>query len=208
MEADWSVELAADDPVIVAPWEAGGGCRFIDLRRNRAAIDEIEEARREPALRSALVALNGPGSRLWTAKCGLWRGEPEAGHLLEDPREMEAQGDEARFLAGSYIDLLRDGADRNRAFEQHEGWMRELTGALRSERLSCARTDFVIRRADLWDVPGFGVTWYVEGCGATQETAGRRWAEALTHILAAVRETAPLAWDATMAKARASSSIG
>jgi hypothetical protein len=49
MEADWSVALAAGDPVIIVPWAAPDDdvnqCRFVDLRKNLHRIDEIEEAR-------------------------------------------------------------------------------------------------------------------------------------------------------------------
>ena len=57
MEADWSVALAAGDPVITVPWAASSDdvkqCRFVDLRRSLRWIDEIEEARAKPRLRSA-----------------------------------------------------------------------------------------------------------------------------------------------------------
>ncbi len=60
MEADWSVALAADDPVITVPWATSSDdprkCRFVDLRLGGHLIDEIEEARSRPALRSALLA--------------------------------------------------------------------------------------------------------------------------------------------------------
>ena len=75
MEADWTVALAADDPVITVPWaapEGVRGCKFVDLRLGGHLIEEIEEARARPALRSALLLLNGAESPLWTAKCDAW----------------------------------------------------------------------------------------------------------------------------------------
>jgi hypothetical protein len=72
MEADWTVALAPGDPVITVPWAADGGdmrgCRFVDLRLGAHLVDEIEEARSQPALRSALLLLNAATSPLWTAK--------------------------------------------------------------------------------------------------------------------------------------------
>ena len=72
MEADWSVALAADDPVITVPWAASGDdtrkCRFVDLRLGGHLIDEIEEARAKPALRSALLLLNAATSPLMDSK--------------------------------------------------------------------------------------------------------------------------------------------
>ena len=71
MEADWTVALAAGDPVITVPWAASGDdireCRFVDLRVDAHLIDEIEEARAKPPLRSALLVLNAATSPLWSA---------------------------------------------------------------------------------------------------------------------------------------------
>jgi hypothetical protein len=36
----------------------------------------------------------------------------------------------------------------------------------------------VLRRAEVDSVPGFAVTWFVEGCGATAESAARAWGKA------------------------------
>jgi hypothetical protein len=83
MEADWSVALAADDPVITVPWTASEGhdrkCRFVDLRRGGHLIEEIEEVQARPALRSALLLLNDSASPLWTAKCDAWTSSPDEG---------------------------------------------------------------------------------------------------------------------------------
>ena len=69
-------------------------------------IDEIEEARGRPALRSALLVLNGVDSQLWTAKCDAWTSSAEQGDDPFDPYEMDAEPGETAFGTGSYIDLL------------------------------------------------------------------------------------------------------
>ncbi len=183
MEADWSVELTAADPVIAVPWEAPGeSFRFIDLRENPQAIVEIEEARCEPALHSALLALNNAGSQIWTAKCGTWiNGSQDK----IDRWEMDAGPDEAEFGAGCYIDILpRD----RRSFAVQEQWIRVLTGKLRGVELRCVRIELVLRRAAVWGVAGSGVTCFVQGCGASSELAASRWAEALTRALPALMD--------------------
>ncbi len=102
MEADWSVALAAGDPVITVPWAAPGDdvnqCRFVDLRRSPHLIDEIEEARAKPRLRSALLLLNGAASQFWTAKCDTWNSSAVEGDEAFDPYEMDAEpaGDSIR----------------------------------------------------------------------------------------------------------------
>ena len=72
MEADWSVELTAGDPVILVPWAAASEdprkCEFVDLRPGGNKIDEIEEARRAPELKAALLLLNSARSPvIWRA---------------------------------------------------------------------------------------------------------------------------------------------
>jgi hypothetical protein len=211
MEADWSVELAADDPVIVVPWRSLPGAegsasspivQFIDLRARPHSIDEIGEAWDRPALRFALEKLNAKDSGLWTAKCDQWmRGREESGDReidpidpidridQIDPWEMEATREEARFAAGSYIDILALDIEARGSFAIEEGWVRRLAESLRHRELRCARTDFVLRRAEIHGVPGFGVTWFVEGCGGTAELAERKWTEALTEALPVVLNT-------------------
>ncbi len=207
MEADWSVELTAADPVIAVPWEAPGeSFRFVDLREHPQAIDEIEEARREPALHFALLALNSASSQIWTAKCGTWiSGTGISGTWISgtwisgsqdkdkidqiDRWEMDAGPDEAEFGAGCYIDiLLRDQA----SFAVQERWIRVLTGKLRGMELRCARIELVLRPATVRGVAGFGVTCFIQGCGSSAELAGSRWAEALTLALPALMQVAPV----------------
>ena len=176
MEADWSVELGADDPMIVVPWSAPGDdackCRFIDLRFDAAQlIEEIEEARLFPALRYGLLELNRAASPFWTSKCGAWN-HAEA----LDAYEMDADPEEALFSAGSYVDLL--ARDNTLSFDQLEQWMRRVAEILRRVPARAARVELVLRPARVHEVPGYGVTWFVEGSGGTAERAGRAWSEA------------------------------
>ena len=135
MEADWSVALAAGDPVITVPWAAPGDdvnqCRFVDLRRSPHWIDEIEEARAKPRLRSALLLLNGAASQFWTAKCDTWSSSAVEGDEAFDPYEMDAEPQETAFGTGSYIDLLPRDAALLSSFECQERWMRAVVERLR-----------------------------------------------------------------------------
>jgi hypothetical protein len=191
MEADWSVELAAADPVIAVPWAdpCGDKCKFVDLRLGSHFIDQIEEARTRPALRSALLLLNGVSSPLWTAKCDAWTSSPDQGDEPFDPYEMDAKPGETAFGAGSYIDLLpREARECFDSREQWERWMRALTERLRGTPASAARVELVLRPAQVEGVQGFGVTWFVEGCGPTAPCAGQKWGEALDLALAVVMQ--------------------
>jgi hypothetical protein len=82
-----------------------------------------------------------------------------------DPWEMDAAAEEARFAAGSYIDIFAVDLEARGSFAIEEGWVRRLAESLRHRELRCARTDFVLRHAEIDGVSGFGVTWFVEGCG-------------------------------------------
>jgi hypothetical protein len=192
MEADWSVELAAPDPVISVPWaacgDAGSRCRFVDLRLGTHLIDEIEEAQGRPALRSALLLLNGVGSQLWTAKCDAWSSSPEHGDDPFDPYEMDAEPGETDFGAGSYIDLLARDFETRGCFKAQERWLRAVAERLRAIPARAARVQLVVRRAQVDAVPGYGVTWYVEGCGPSAQRADQGWGQALDAALVAIMD--------------------
>jgi hypothetical protein len=190
MEADWTVALAPGDPVITVPWAAPSDgiltFRFVDLRLGAHLLDQIEEARSQPALRSALLLLNAAASPLWTAKCDAWTSSVDEGAEPFDPYEMDAEAGEVAFGAGSYIDLFPRDASFLADFERQEHWIRALTEELRSIPASAALAELVLRRAEVEGTPGYAVTWFVEGCGSTAQRAGQRWAEALDLALAVV----------------------
>jgi hypothetical protein len=192
MEADWTVALAAGDPVITVPWAASGDdireCRFVDLRVDAHLIDEIEEARAKPPLRSALLVLNAATSPLWTAKCDAWTSSVDEGAEHFDPYEMAAESDDIAFGTGSYVDLLARDVSFLASFERQERWIRAVTEVLRSTPASAARVELVLRRAEVEGTSGFAVTWFVEGCGSTAQGAGQRWARALDLALAVVTD--------------------
>ena len=192
MEADWAVALAADDPVITVPWATSkddlGKCKFIDLRVDGHRVDEIEEARSKPALRSALLVLNAATSTLWTAKCDAWTSSVEDGAEAFDPYEMAAEPGETAFGAGSYIDLLPRNISLLSSFERQERWIRAVTETLRAIPASAARVELVLRCAEVEAAAGFGVTWFVEGCGATAQRAGQNWSTALDLALAVIMD--------------------
>jgi len=191
MEADWSVALAASDPVITVPWAACDDepkCRFVDLRLYPHLVAEIEEAQGRLALRSALLLLNGATSHLWTAKCDAWSSSPEHGDEPFDPYEMGAEPEATAFGAGSYIDLLPRDLEIRQCFDGQERWLRAVTERLRAIPASAARAELVLRRAQVDAVPGYGVTWFVEGCGTTAQRANQSWGGAFDLALAAIMD--------------------
>jgi hypothetical protein len=73
VEADFAVELGADDETLELPWAAeNGGPRYYDLKRQPELLLQVEEARRSPELGEFLAVMNSPGGILETAKCDTW----------------------------------------------------------------------------------------------------------------------------------------
>jgi hypothetical protein len=173
MEADWSVEMTADDPVIVVPW-AAGSWGFVDLRLGGQLIDEIEEAKRVPELRAALLLLNSTASPLWTVKCDAWESDTPM-----DPYEMDAAPADTTLSAGSYIDLLARDSALQASFDRQERWVRGVAEALRAVPARAARVDLVLRPAQVNGASGYGVSFFVEGCGAMAQRARQAWSGAL-----------------------------
>ena len=177
MEADWSVALAGDDPTIDIPWAS-----FVDLRADPTLIDKIAETQANLPLRAALLALNGAESPFWTAKCDVWTVDEPS-----DPFEMEAETGEAAFGVGSYIDLIARHLETRASFELQEQWMRRVTAQLRVVSAGAARVDLVLRHAQVDGHSGFGVSWFVQGCGANVEIAEQMWARALRLALPVIQ---------------------
>jgi hypothetical protein len=192
MEADWSVALANADPVISVPWAASDDdeprCGFVDLRLGSQWIDEIAEAQGRPTLRSGLLLLNGATSQLWTTKCDAWTSSPEQGDEPFDPYEMDAEPGETAFGAGSYIDLLPRDFQATGCFDTQERWLRGVTERLRAIPAGAVRVELVMRRAEVDAIPGFGVTWFVEGCGATVHRADQGWSRAFDAALGVIMD--------------------
>src|SRR5271166_4656139 len=109
MDADWSVELGADDPILEFPWSSPDGSqRYVDLSLHPDAIAEIPEAVRYPELREFLRTFNGPSSPWLTAKCDVW--------IDQELAEAEEIYD-AHLKQSSYVDLVRRDALARYSFE-------------------------------------------------------------------------------------------
>lgn len=190
MEADWEVEIGGDGPVIEACW-AG----FIDLRKAPERAAELDEVKSFSPLGQALIALNAPGSAVWSAKCDAWLQLEEGAW---DADELDAAHDEALCAAACYIDLL--ASDPAKALD--EAHARAIVRQLRSQTLTCCRVDLIVRRAwmgatlpdsasaqtsDSAPLPfSTGLTAYLTACGANEPAAQARLSECLqlfAHVL-------------------------
>lgn len=171
MEADWEMELGAGAPVIDATW-AGK----VDLCTAPEHVDAIAETRLLPGLADALVWLNGSRSPVWTAKCDVWRMEEGV-----DAYELAAQPEEISIAMACYIDLLSRGDQQWSAPESMARVCRGWVECLRAIALLACRVDLVVRQALIPEnADALGVTAYITGCGADEQTALKRLTEAVT----------------------------
>lgn len=157
MEADWSVEVGADLPMIAVPWEG-----FVDLRRGFSSISEIHEAFATPELAQALIRLNRESSRVFTSKCDVWALTADE----IDPLEFDAEKKNAEQGIACYIDMILRDQVIGASFKAHEQWVRSASTELRRTELPQARVELVVRPANVDANSGFGITLYVAACGA------------------------------------------
>jgi hypothetical protein len=179
MDADFSVELAAHDPVLDFPWkDPDGKIAYFDLKRTPEEMARIEEAMRFPELADFLRAANSRRSCLESAKCDVWT-------TAELAAEEEIYG--APFKLASYVDLVSTAVESRADFRWHEQFAEKLVELLRrTPELSsaievCVRRCYYQReRANPIAVDeGFYFTLYVNGYGSDEEHARRNWAIAL-----------------------------
>lgn len=184
MQADFGVELGAEDETLELPWAAGdGGPRYFDLKRQPELLFEVEEAQRVPVLREFLAATNSPGGFLETAKCDAWSS-------TEITPEEEIFGAACKF--GSYIDLLFSDPGLRFDFAEHEKLAKQVTQLLKGVPEIPAAAELIIRRCfyHLGDAvrDGFYITLYLFGYGDDDPQARQRWAIALKLVENALRQ--------------------
>jgi hypothetical protein len=175
VEADFAIELGADDEVLEMPWAApDGSLRYLDLKRYPELLREIQEVQRAPELGDFLVTANSPSGILESAKCDVWSSDQM------NPEE-EIFGSKTKF--GGYVDLLFSQEPSRLSFEQHENAVRRLTKILQQAPGISAAAEFLVRRCyyhrDQQVVEGFYVTLYLFGYGADENEARRQWGAGL-----------------------------
>jgi len=185
MEADFAVELGADDETLEMPWGgADNGSTYHDLKRHPEYLSRIEETVRCPELGEFLAALNSPTTLLETAKCDVWAS-------TEMNVEEELFGATHKF--GSYVDILFSD-DARYLFTRYEQFAKELVQLLKKAPEIPAAAEFLIRRcyyhADAEVRDGLYITFYLFGYGDDEAAARQRWAIALKLVENAIRQMA------------------
>lgn len=192
MDADWSVELGADDPVLEFPWSsADGALRYLDLRQRPEALMEIPEARTDPVIAMLLREVNGQYSPWQTVKCNVW-----IDHELSEAEAIYG----GRSKLSCYVDLIARDQVTRFSFDRHEAWVRAAARAANSDDNTSCTAEFIVRRC--WYHPegatdpdrmtaGFYVTLYVFGYGQSDAEARLRWTEGVRHVTPIVTRSNP-----------------
>lgn len=191
MEADYSVELAADDPALEFPWsDPEGRCAYVDLKANPERVNEIPEAVAYSELAQFLVAMNSQTSIFETAKCDVWMSDE-----IEEVEKIFG----ATHKTCSYVDLvlrnsvesqrmadtgnLEDALELRQDFEFHENLARGFAKLLSATPDIPASAELIVRRCYFSDVvgddSGFYFTLYASGYGDSPEESRQRWGAAL-----------------------------
>lgn len=184
MQADFSVEMGSDDPVLEVPWASeGGNLHYVNLRLEPERLGEIVEARDCPALAEFLRRLNSGDSAFETVKCDRWCGAD-----IEHAEEIF--GGSHKY--GSYCDIaFRDRVARQ-SFPQNEALVRRLVELLQKAPELPGAAEFVVRRCVFHDdeSDGCAVTCFVTGYATDEERARREWSIALKLVENALGQAA------------------
>src|SRR5271167_4254693 len=138
MDADFSIELGRDDPVLDFPWkDPAGKLSYVDLKRSPELLAEIEEAEKLPELGEFLRTLNSPRSLVQTAKCDAW-----AASELNAEEEIY----DASHKFASYVDAVFSNIDARQSFPVHEQFARKLMELLRRTPETPSAAEVCVRR--------------------------------------------------------------
>ena len=181
VQADFSVELGADDPTLQLPWSSSDPrVQYYDLRSHPDLLAQIPEARENEALAQFLAVINSPNCLLQTAKCDTWASQ-------QMDAEDEVFGAACKYE--SYIDLAPVADGPRYSFAEIEDLGRKIARLLQRAPEIPAAADFVVRRcyyrAESQPDPGregFYLTFYLSGYGEHEPQAQERWSIALTLV--------------------------
>ena len=186
MQADFAVELGADDEALEFPWStASDHLRYLDLKNHPDLLPQIEEVARLPELGEFLVSVNSPSGVLETAKCDAWG-------TSEIHPEEEIFGAARKF--GGYVDLLFSDPLQRYSLPEHEQFARRITELLKRVPEIPASAEFLLRRCYYHQEnsgetrEGFYITFYLFGYGDEEKQARQRWAIALRLVENAIRQ--------------------
>jgi len=175
MDADFSIELGREDPVLDFPWsDPAGKFAYVNLKGRPELIAKVEEAASFPELGEFLRALNSARSIVETAKCDAWE-------TTELNPEEEVYS--ASHKCASYVDAVFSNIDMRlsslrQSFPAHEQFARKLVELLRRAPEIPSAVEVCVRRCYFGEGgvrEGFYCSLYVSGYGNDEVSARRNW---------------------------------
>ena len=171
MDADFSIELGREDPVLDFPWkDPEGKLAYVDLKRRPELLARIEEAKQFTELGEFLRTLNSPRSIVETAKCDAWI-------TTEFTPEEEIYS--ASHKLASYVDAVFSETDTRLSLSRHQQLAKKLVELLRRAPEIPAAAELCVRRCYFSDgsavQDGFYFTLYVSGYGNDEARARQNW---------------------------------
>ena len=172
MDADFSVELGSEDPVLDFPWtDVSGRLAYFDLKRHPELLALVEETRERPELSEFLRCVNSARSIVESAKCDVWA-------TTELTPEEEIFGLPHKFAG--YVDLVFSDTGRRQSSPEHERFAKRLVVLLRREPEMSSSAEVCVRRCFFGEGSGtregFYFTVYVNGYGNEEAAARQNWA--------------------------------
>jgi hypothetical protein len=171
MDADFSIELGQEDPVLDFPWtDPAGKLAYVDLKRCPEFMASIKEAETFPELGEFLRVMNSARSIVETAKCDAWA-----------TTDLGAEEDvyDASHKFASYVDVVFSKVDVRLSLSVHEQIARRLVELLRRAPDTPSAAEVCVRRCyfgeDSGVREGFYCTLYVSGYGNDDASARQNW---------------------------------
>jgi hypothetical protein len=182
MDADFSIELGRDDPVLDFPWrDPSGRLVYLDLKRHPESIAKLEEAHAFPEIADVLRALNSSHCVFESAKCDAW--------VTTDLVPEEDIFGTSHKAAG-YVDLVCSDVEGRHSYEFHKEFASKLTELLRRVPEIEASVETCVRRCFFGEqdeaLEGFYFTIYISGFGNDEERARKNWSIASNLVANAI----------------------
>jgi hypothetical protein len=171
MDADFSIELGREDPVLDFPWtDPASKLAYVDVKGCPELMASIEEAEKFPELGEFLRVMNSARSMVETAKCDAWA-----------TTELSVEEDvyDASHKFASYVDVVFSEIDKRQSFALHEQFARKLVELLRRVPDTPSAAEVSVRRcffaAQDGVREGYYCTLYVSGYGSDEASARQNW---------------------------------
>jgi len=182
MDADFSIELGREDPVLDFPWtDPASKLAYVDVKRCPELMASIEEAEKFPELGEFLRVMNSARSMVETAKCDAWA-------TMELSPEEDVYDGSHKFV--SYVDVVFSEIDKRQSFALHEQFSRKLVELLRRVPDTPSAAEVCVRRCYFGENSGvrdgFYCTLNVSGYGNNDANARQNWGVGLKLIRNAI----------------------